>query len=194
MRKTIMCIVLAAAALAGVSLRAQETGNRVKFIVDYHYMYGFNERASGHNYTWNDADLYGNSLRLTALYDINRLFSVGGGIGVDRYEPDPTMMPIFATLRYRPLTKPALKEFYAFTDLGYSPLSNGSGTTASGVIWNLGIGWQKMLRRHFGLNFQLGYNLKSASEPDFVADGPVIREGSGHITRNSLSVGFGLVF
>ena len=56
-----------------------------------------------------------------------------------------------------------------------------------GVLFNLGVGYTKMFAKHFGVNFQLGYNLKQfkythSNIPNLEA------------TRHSVIFGLGLTF
>lgn len=97
---------------------------------------------------------------LTLLYNINKKFTAGIGIGLDTYHLAPNAVPLFGTFRHRPIQKRVLENFYYFADLGYSLPFVDSGTFAAGWLFDLGIGWQKNFRKHFGLNVQLGYALK----------------------------------
>ena len=68
-------------------------------------------------------------------------WSVGGGIGLDRYtEDDFNTMPLYATLRYKPLKK--LPGAYAFTDLGYA--IGVSDDFYPGFTGRLGLGYTEM--------------------------------------------------
>ena len=98
----------------------------------------------------------GHSLRLSTRYDVSRLWSAGIGIGLDRYtEPDYNTMPVFATVRYKALEK--VPDAYVFADMGYAIKA---GDFTKGLTGSLGIGYTHMFARHFGLNFQIAYNLK----------------------------------
>lgn len=69
---------------------------------------------------------------------------------------------------------------------------------APGWLWDLGIGYTKMFRRHFGLNFQIGYNLKEfGGIPSYnynIDTEEITYLGTISDLRHSLSVGIGFVF
>jgi hypothetical protein len=143
--------------------------------------------------------MYGNSLHLSLLYNINQKYTVGVGLGMDRYEPAPNTLPIFATFRYRPFVKPNLSDFYAFTNLGYAVSSKDDFDLTSGFMGDFGIGWSKMFYKHFGINLQIAYNLKQFRFPtlDYIVDDYVYYEPTLikiSQWRHSLSFGVGLVF
>lgn len=166
---------------------------RVKFHValDYHYNYGI-----GSNQEWvSNEHEGGHSLHLTALYDFASKLSAGVGIGADRYtSPDFNTFPIYGTVHYRPLVR--IPQVCLYTNLGYGCFSNEA--IAAGWVWDLGIGYTKMFRKHFGLNFQLGYNLKEfAGIPTYELNpdtGDIKYVGKSNDIRHSLSLGIGLVF
>ena len=166
--------------------------SKIQFALDYHYNLGLSQRGLGVTITRSDMEMHGNSLHATLLYNINSKFTTGVGIGLDRYEPSPNTLPIFATFRYRPFKTQMAKYFYAFTDFGYSVPSEDDDNLSSGILWNLGVGWQKMFRKHFGLNFQFGYNFKQFRANMHDYDSDYYKKFS--IYRNSLTFGFGLVF
>ena len=64
-------------------------------------------------------------------------------------------------------------------------------------MWDAGVGYTKMFRKHFGLNFQVGYNLKEFHGQNFYGIDP--DSGADYVrkfnsVRHSLSLGVGLVF
>lgn len=65
-------------------------------------------------------------------------------------------------------------------------------------MWDAGVGYTKMFRKHFGLNFQLGYNLKEFGKiPSYeinFPNGEVNYVGEKSSIRHSVSFGIGLVF
>lgn len=169
--------------------------SKFHIILDYHYNLGICEKYWGRTFDRGEYKLYGNSLHLTALYDITQKISAGTGIGADRYEePGYNTFPVYVTFRYRPFTK--LPKSYVFTDLGYGLFKNDN--VAPGWMWNAGIGYTKMFRKHFGVNLQLGYNLKQfGGIPSYEVDlvnGEFNYIGKKSSIRHSVSFGFGLVF
>lgn len=137
---------------------SQLKNSRFHIVLDYHYNLGLSQRigsqTQGRNETYR---MGGNSLHLTALYDFTEKFSAGAGIGADRYtNTDFNTFPVYAAFRYRPLSR--IPAAYVYTNAGYGLFK--SVNIYAGWVGDLGIGYQYMLRKHFGLNFQLGYNLK----------------------------------
>lgn len=167
---------------------------KIHVILDYHYNFGLATREKW----WNDGEQPGgHSLHLTALYDIIPRIAAGIGIGADRYtHPGFNTIPIYGTFRYSPV--PCIPKGYVYTNLGYGCFANDA--IAPGWMWDLGIGYTKMFRRHFGLNFQIGYNLKEfAGIPSYRYDIDtenitITYLGKIKDLRHSLSIGIGLVF
>lgn len=168
------------------------TQNRFHIALDYHYHIGLSERFYGHTLTRKDGNMRGNSLHLTALYDISRRITAGAGFGADRYEaPGYNTFPVYGTLHYRPMRK--FLDGYVYTNLGYGIMSS-TDDIYPGWMWDLGVGYTKMFRKHSGVNLQFGYNLKEfghilyyrAGEDRFI-------EGRSNL-RHSLSIGIGYVF
>ena len=153
--------------------------------LDYHYYFGLAGTVGSKTDTRSDYNMGGNSLTLAARYDVHPKVSVGAGVGLARYTQRYfNTLPIYATLRYKPIEK--VKDAYVFTDLGYAIDSEKDDFTP-GVLFNLGVGSTKMFAKHFGVNFQLGYNLKQfkythSNIPNLEA------------TRHSVIFGLGLTF
>lgn len=174
---------------------ASKAQSKFHILLDYHYNFGIREKYWGKTFGRKEYKMHGNSLHLTALYDVGPKVSIGVGLGADRYEePGYNTFPVYGTLRYQPF--PKLLSGYVFTDLGYGIFKNDN--VASGWMWNVGIGYTKMLRKHFGLNFQIGYNLKEFGgiplyQVDFYS-GEIHYAGKKSSIRHSLSFGFGLMF
>lgn len=169
--------------------------SKFHIVLDYHYNLGLNERYWNTTFNRSNYKMYGNSFHLTALYDIPKKMAVGIGIGADRYEePEYNTFPIYGTFRYKPISK--IPNGYIFTNLGYGIFKNES--INPGWMWDVGIGYTKMFRKHFGLNFQLGYNLKEFSGiPSYKVNNETWETtyiGEKSSIRHSLSFGVGLVF
>lgn len=167
--------------------------SKFHFDIDYHYNLGLTEKIMGMTLSRGKYNMGGHSLHLTSRYDITPLWSVGWGFGLDRYtEMEYNTLPVYATARYKIIKEmPAL---YTFTDLGYA-IKNGDFT--KGFMGNLGIGYTYMLAKHFGLNFQIAYNLKRFTNIPI----HIYNEDTGQSyynevksTRHSLSFGVGLSF
>ena len=89
-------------ALSGASMVTTMAQSKFHVDLDYHYNLGLSTKKFGHTYGRSDYDMGGHSLRLGARYDVAEKWSVGGGIGLDRYTNDDyNTMPIYATLRYK---------------------------------------------------------------------------------------------
>ncbi|WP_302392447.1 hypothetical protein, partial [Phocaeicola coprophilus] len=175
---------------------SQLKNSRFHIVLDYHYNLGLSQRigsqTQGRNETYR---MGGNSLHLTALYDFTEKFSAGAGIGADRYtNSDFNTFPVYAAFRYRPLSR--IPAAYVYTNAGYGLFK--SVNIYAGWVGDLGIGYQYMLRKHFGLNFQLGYNLKEFAGIESYAYDPSTGQttflGKKSAVRHSVSFGFGLVF
>ena len=169
--------------------------SKFNVVLDYHYNLGIKQRYNGSSFGRDQYKMSGNSLHLTALYHATPRISAGIGIGADRYEgPEFNTFPIYGAFRYRPLKN--FLNAYVYTNLGYSVFENKH--IASGLMWDAGIGYTKMFRKHFGLNFQLGYNLKQfRNVPGYEYDWDkqeLIYLGKKSCFRNSISFGAGLVF
>lgn len=164
---------------------------KVRIILDYHYNLGFSERGDLYNVTRSDLKMYGNSIRLYGLYNINTRLSVGAGAGLDRYEnTGHNTLPLFLTCHYAAL--PSVPRVYGFTYLGYAI---GSSNFTNGMLFDLGIGYKKMFRRHFGMNFQLGYNLKQFEGETLFFDNKEDLHAINYSQwRHSLSFGIGFIF
>lgn len=180
--------LLAAAAVPDTA-RSQ---NRFHIALDYHYHIGLRERFYDYTLTRKDGDMRGNSLHLTALYDISQRITAGAGFGADRYEePGYNTFPVYGTLRYRPIRK--FPDGYLYTNLGYGVMSS-SDDIYPGWMWDLGVGYTKMFRKHAGIDLQFGYNLKEFGDILYYRAGEDrLVEGRSNL-RHSLSVGIGYVF
>lgn len=185
-----LCLILGSA--AAMPMKAQ---SKFHVDLDYHYNFGLSMRKFGKTWGRSDYSMGGHSLRLGARYDVAQQWSVGAGIGLDRYtDDDYNTLPIYATLRYKPLK--SLQGAYAFTDLGYA-VSPSSGDFYKGFTGRLGIGYTVHVARHFGVNFQVAYDFK-----DFrgITEGYIDNETQKPVfydtnsTRHSLSFGIGVTF
>ena len=153
--------------------------------LDYHYYFGLAGKVGSKTDTRSDYSMGGNSLTLAARYDVHPDISVGAGVGLARYtQRNFNTLPIYATLRYKPIEK--MKDAYVFTDLGYAIDSKKDDFTP-GVLFNFGVGYTKMFAKHFGVNFQLGYNLKQFKYTH--SNVPGLKS-----TRHSVIFGLGLTF
>lgn len=162
--------------------------------LDYQYSMGMSEKFAGNAYSRGSYKMGGNLLQVAARYDVATQWSVGIGMGLARYtEPDFNTYPVFATLRYKPVRK--LPQAYLFTDLGYGlKLADDSNSGFSG---KLGVGYTWMIMRHFGLNFQIAYDLKNFRDIttayyDEATDKTEFYKSNS--TRHSISFGIGLTF
>lgn len=175
-----LCILLG---LLPFCVKAQ---TKFQILLDYHYNLGFSEKGYNYHIYRNSYRMHGNSLHLSVVYRFTPSVSIGGGIGADRYEePGYNTFPVFAIIHYTPAKK-RIPNAYLYTNLGYAiEGSNSSG----GLLYDIGIGYKKMFRKHFGLNFQFGYNLKQFKTLYFYPT-PKNR----YDTRQSLSFGFGFIF
>ena len=79
--------------------------------------------------------------------------------------------------------------YYLYTHLGYALKSNNS---AHGAMGEIGMGYKHMFRKHFGLKFDLGYNLKNFREK--VYDFELEKNSVFSSCRHSFNVGIGMIF
>lgn len=187
-----VCIIFLMIALSTNRVHAQ---SKFHFDIDYHYNLGLSTSYDAGHWGRGDYKMGGNSIHFTGRYDVSDKLSTGLGFGWDRYtEPDYNTLPIFATLRYKPVT--TLKNAYCFTDLGYG--IKPKETYNSGFLMNLGIGYTKMCSAHFGINFQIAYNYKVFNDGIM----SIITDEAGYQvdceyfdnTRHSISFGIGITF
>ena len=156
----IITILIGIFSMCWFSTHAVEPG-KVQIGIDYHYAVGLGYFQPGYDVKNTGEYFGGGYTTVTGLYNINQKFSAGLGLGIGLYscgEGTILKAPVFGTFRYRPFKKESLKNFYAVTDLGVG-LGEVFWKVKPGFLWNIGIGWQKMFRKHFGLNFQITYNL-----------------------------------
>lgn len=195
-------------ALTAALPSAAQNDARFHFELDYSYQLGFSE--SLHNYNYHNAKgMGGHSLTINALYNIRPDITVGVGYGLARYTEEDgggvNTMPLYATLRYRPFA--THRAAYAYTDLGYALMDKKEESRfSSGVHGALGVGYQLMFKRHFGLNFKLGYEIRQMRNIPVYYDIPASsqatpQDNTGHwaygytsLWRHSLQMGIGLVF
>lgn len=166
--------------------------SKFNFFLDYHYQLGVSEKGEYGTLKKNN-HMYGNSIHLSFMYNFTKQLSAGVGVGADRYEnPGYNTFPIFASAHYSPLKH--LTDLYTYTNIGYAVIDKQ--TTNTGLMWDLGIGYKKMFRPHFGLNFQIGYNLKQFRDIDtyIMTENTIQQVKSTNNIRNSISFGIGLVF
>lgn len=160
--------------------------NKFHVIFDYHYLFGLVENGDMYKINRSTSKMYGNSFHFTAMYSFTKAIDAGIGIGADRCENPPyNTFPVYASFKYFPFSQNHSP--YVFTNLGYAI---SSATSNPGAMWDLGIGYQKMFRKHFGLNFQFGYSLKQIKGDVWFNDYII---GKVSQRRNSLSFGIGII-
>lgn len=171
--------------LITISGRAQQTKrftpSKVQVEVDYRHFFGLKETYKNSNFAYTDG-LKGNSLRLTVLYALTPHLQTGIGCGLDRYDsPGSNTLPLFIAFRYAPLSKTTNP--YLFTNIGYSFKND---NFDEGVLWEAGIGYKYMFKKHFGIKLEAGYNLRtfrhSKIAPNYM-----------DATRHSLLLGIGII-
>jgi hypothetical protein len=182
MKRTIIFAVFIILSLQHISAQS-----RFRIELDYGYMFGLTERDDSYKISRSLYKMHTNSIRLSGIYRLSTLISLGAGIGLERYEePGYNTFPVFAILRYTPLS--SLPKGYIYTDLGYSMKTS---TMTPGLLWDLGIGHLWMFRKHFGLKAQAGYNLKQFKTHYWIS-GDSKKEVAQW--RHSLTLSIGLVF
>lgn len=185
-------IIIALLFISGTAFAQRDMlSPKFHILLDYHYNLGLVENGDLRKFTRSNYKMYGNSIHLTGLYNLNTKIALGLGLGLDRYEnPGFNSFPIFATVHYRPLSK--LPKGYIYSNAGYAI---GGSDFVPGFMFDLGIGYKKMFKRHFGLNFQLGYNLKHQRLDNsiYLESQEIVYEKINRY-RHSLALGVGLIF
>ena len=132
------------------------------FDIDYQYSLGLYEHNKFTSWSRKDFSMSGHTIHLAGRYDITPKISVGLGTGIDvPLNPDGGwMLPVYATVRYKPLV--SVRGFYTFADLGcgFIPKTEEYDYNVfKGGIANLGAGYTWYMSKNFGLNFKVGYGL-----------------------------------
>lgn len=194
MKKLLLgCVMLFIIGILPVRVPARIV-SRVHFEVSYDYSLGLSHSVGGHALPQGYMERSGNMFHFTGIYDLNRAFSVGVGIGIDRYKSNIETLPVFGTLRYRPFQKPTFKNLYTYTNIGYGIPYDDDRSLSSGLLLNIGLGWQKMFRSHFGINAHIGYCLNQFKDHAGYSWEGFTFDQKISIWRNSTSFGFGFVF
>lgn len=189
---------LRALVLGGACLLAAPSLAQSKFHVDldYHYNLGLGEHyASGYTYSRSESKMGGGALRLGVRYDVAPQWSAGVGVGAEHYSGDDfNVLPVYATVRYKPLKN--TPSAYVFADAGYC-VGSESADLNPGFTGRLGVGYTWQLKRHFGLNFQVAYDLQQFRNIQTTYfDGSTAQGYYGHTSavRHGLSLGVGVTF
>lgn len=193
-------ITTTATTQASTTATTQNTRPDPRFHIelDYAYQLGLDEKLHGYNYD-SEGRLGGHAVTLNALYNLNRAFTLGIGTGISgfnrQYNGNSTVVPLYAIVRYRPIT--THRPFYTYAEVGHTLFNKSEYNNFSGgFLTSLGAGYQLMLKRHFGFNFRLGYNLQQFADLpiyDFTQEEAKLLDRRS-LWRHSLQFGFGLVF
>lgn len=163
--------------------------DKFHFHIDYNYLWGLHEKNNLENI---ESGLNGFDLNISGMYNINKRLSTGIGIGVEKlYNPMYTIFPIYAKIVYNPFL--STERPYIYSKLGY-----GIGTEVSnaGLLFNTGVGYKHMFRKHFGINFMVGYHLQGIRYEaiDYSENGVFSTKKANNNYRHSLSFGTGFIF
>jgi hypothetical protein len=165
---------------------------RFNYELDYLYALGLVQRQGHIKNTRNDMKMSGNTFHFTALYNISEKFSAGIGLGIEYYSYNSATIPLFASLRYRPFTEARSSGFFGFANIGYIPKYYKD--LDYGMVDDIGVGWKKMFRRHFGIGFKCGYSLKQFHAHGYTNVDDIWVKSKSSVWTHSLEFGFGLVF
>lgn len=175
--------------------------------IDFRYSIGLHEAISGNELFTHAEPANAFSININGVYDITQQISTGIGLGtyinnmsVMEIGSTITQKPIvqfvpYLTLRYRPIKKHL--NAYVFTDIGYAIPFKNTKNFSEGWMWNAGIGYNYMLRKHFGFNFNICYNLQQIiGTPAMAIDstGRLSSMIAHNNLRHSISIAIGLVF
>jgi Uncharacterized conserved protein len=172
--------------LSAIDISAQE--QKLRFYIESSYLFGLVEKGDGFKINRSDSKMNGLSLHLSALYSLSKVISIGGGLGLDRYNnPGYNTLPFFLSMHCMPISMN--RNIYAFTNIGYGI---GGGDFTKGKMCDLGIGYKLIIKQSFGLNFKLGYNLKSINSEvkDFWG---TTNLGTIDRDRHSIFIAFGAI-
>ncbi len=168
----------------------EETQNEAKFhlILDQKLMLALCEKGDAGNFSRSEIDADGVSLRLSGVYSFLPRLAAGIGIGAEAYSHGS--FPVFATIHYKLFKN---NSFFLFGNGGYAFKTE---NTVSGLLAEAGLGYKKMFKKHFGLNFHIGYHLKQFNLDTANDNLFIIHKETrpGTQTRHSLSFGVGLIF
>ena len=103
-------LLLAAVVGGGLQVQAAENGNSesayetenvvveevqpatVQFGIDFGYSLGLSQREFGQNFTRKDGNMYSLSIKALALWNFNRYWTAGAGVGIDTYNCGPNTL------------------------------------------------------------------------------------------------------
>ncbi len=188
MKNVKLYLLLCLLGLTGLPVSAQ---TKLHMLLDYRHTIGLKESGDYGTFT---NYMYGNLLHLTALYSFTSKYSAGIGVGLDRYEsPGYNTLPLYATLHYSPCRQ--LPRAYLYADAGYALKMD---NFIPGYLLGAGIGYKKMFKKHFGLNFLCGFNLKQFKGTVYQNSAGVYEQTGRYVdmtqTRSSVDLGIGLIF
>lgn len=189
MKKHILVMLL----LLGSGIAIQ---GKSKYHLDLNYSYnlGISESIVGKHYGRSEYNMGGNSLRLSARYDVSKQWSMGAGVGVERYTNlDFNTFPAFVTLRYTPLQNHS--NVYAFTDIGYAV--EATDDSNPGFTGKLGVGYIWHIANHFGITIQIAYDYKDFRKIPTSTYNEIAQQtiySTSNSIRHSVSFGLGLTF
>jgi len=140
-----------------------------------------------------------NSFHFSNGYQFRNGISIGAGTGLERI--DVTVVPLYADLRYYPLTSRIspyawIKSGYGFatTDKGYSYefYSQSYGESEGGFLFNAGVGIGLYTWQRTAINLGIGYRYQkiTISQDQFWWGGSSTREWVTHFNRIELQLGF----
>lgn len=207
-QRFILAAALMVAALASPLTASAQNDARFHLELDYSYHLGLSEKMHGVDGKMTGSR-GGHALTINALYNIRPDMTVGVGYGLSRFTRenygDNNTMPLYATFRYRPFANH--RGLYAYTDQGYTLLNDKEGHNfTGGYLGTIGVGYQLMFKRHFGMNFRLGYNIQQFARTKVTFYTPLEQRGENgqlimnertehrSLWRHSLQLGVGLVF
>lgn len=176
--------------------------------LDFRYGLGLSENVIDKNMSVENYQPSNISVAVSGLYEFTPQIWAGVGLNTSinnsavlqyngiTYSTTPIMQfAPYLTMRYRPIKQHL--NAYLFTDLGYSIPFEKSVNFSKGWLWNAGIGYSYMFRKHFGLNFNIGYNLlQIVGTPIVVTDKNTGNESKiiSNNLRHSVTFAIGLVF
>ncbi|MDR0538721.1 MAG: hypothetical protein LBH04_11880 [Tannerellaceae bacterium] len=146
---------------------------------------GLTEKHTVPNVASSKQDMQSQVLHIKGLYQLNTAFAFGLGAGYEvPGSSSYAILPIYASAHYHPIQKH--KNFFLYSDLGYGIKLN---ISYPGLHYEIGVGYQLMVLRHFGFVFNAGYNLKQLRNQydDYI-------DRNYNTSRHSLTLSAGILF
>lgn len=172
--------------------------------VDFRYSIGLGETIVDNDLFTSAQPANSYIFAVSGLYEFTPL--VWAGVGVNLGINNTSIMELGTTITPKPIMQfaPYLtvrlhpiachRNAYVFTDLGYAVPFNETKNFSEGWLWNAGIGYRYMFRKHFGLNFNVSYNLQQIIGTPYKVEDSNLSLLAKNNLRHSIGIAVGLIF